>query len=95
MFCTLVPFLIVTLEGFGRKLRRLLAVEARAAHDRFGLTHTWILHAMPGLGNLIPYFASQGLDEVHDSCGPNGVVVSDQKCDGSAECSCPGYTQDT
>jgi len=31
--------LIVTLEGVGRNLRRLLAVEARTAHDRFGLTH--------------------------------------------------------
>ena len=35
-FCSFVNF---TLEGVGRNLRRLLAVEARTAHDRFGLTY--------------------------------------------------------
>ena len=44
--CTCVPYLIVTLEGVGRNLRRLLAVEARTAHDRFGLTHTVIVRGM-------------------------------------------------
>src|SRR5579872_369863 len=34
------PYLLVTLERVGRNLCRLLAVEARTAHDRFGLTHT-------------------------------------------------------
>jgi hypothetical protein len=37
--CTGVPFLNFTLEGVGRKLRKLLAVEARTANDRFGLTY--------------------------------------------------------
>ena len=35
----LFPLVLVTLEGVGRNLRRLLAVKARTAHDRFGLTH--------------------------------------------------------
>jgi hypothetical protein len=27
-------------------LRRLLAVEARTAHDRFGLTHSWMVRVV-------------------------------------------------
>ena len=33
-------FNVVTLEGLGGKSVQVLAVEARTAHDRFGLTHT-------------------------------------------------------
>jgi hypothetical protein len=42
LFChvdTGVPFNQFTLERFGGIAGRLLAVEARAAHDRFDLTH--------------------------------------------------------
>ncbi len=50
-----VPFQIdFTLEGFGGTDGRLLAVEARTAHDRFGLTHETILRAEHPNGKLIP-----------------------------------------
>jgi hypothetical protein len=40
-----VPYCVFTLEGIGRNLRRLLAVEARTAHDRFGQTYVVMLRA--------------------------------------------------
>jgi hypothetical protein len=49
LYCSLFHIVVllflfeVTLEGVGRNLRRLLAVKARAAHDRFGLTHNSML----------------------------------------------------
>ena len=48
LFChvdTGVPFNRFTLERFGSTEGRLLAFEARAAHDRFGLTHGEIVQA--------------------------------------------------
>jgi hypothetical protein len=57
VFCTLVPLVVVTLEGFGRNLRRLLAVEARTAQDRFGLTHVAMLPGMYEISNGIRVFA--------------------------------------
>jgi hypothetical protein len=50
LFChdvTGVPFNQFTLEGFGGTAGRLLAVEARAAHDRLGLTHDLSLRGNP------------------------------------------------
>jgi hypothetical protein len=55
---TCVPSLIVTLEGVGRNLRRLLAVEARTAHDRFGLTHNSSYAVCSGLASA---FAASGV----------------------------------
>jgi hypothetical protein len=58
--------LIVTLEGFGRKLGRVLAVEARAAHDRFGLTHMFMVRAKPTVSKLIRGTIAAGDDRRHD-----------------------------
>ena len=60
LYCSLfhmfvLLFLLCSYAGWSRKknLRRLLAVEARAAHDRFGLTHQWILLSPAILSNVV------------------------------------------
>jgi hypothetical protein len=58
LFChvdTGVPFNQFTLERFGGIAGRLLAVEARAAHDRFDLTHRAIVHAESTIRKLKSY----------------------------------------
>jgi hypothetical protein len=63
LFCHVVtvPFQIdFTLERFGGTEGRLLAVEARAAHDRFGLTHTGIVRDAGTISKAIrPFVALQ------------------------------------
>jgi hypothetical protein len=56
LFChvdTGVPFNQFTLERLGGTAGRLQAVEARAAHDRFGLTHHLMVRASPRIGKRI------------------------------------------
>ena len=47
---------------------RLLAVEARTAHDRFGLTHISILHASGDIGNLNHNLRSTPIATCRDQC---------------------------
>jgi hypothetical protein len=49
-------------------LCRLLAVEARTAHDRFGLTHISILHASGDIGNLNHNLRSTPIATCRDQC---------------------------
>src|SRR6476620_512940 len=51
--CTCCSFCVVTLERVGRKTcAGDLLLRRRAAHDRFGLTHTWILRSSPVISNM-------------------------------------------